>query len=282
MPTSLLPTTRARKHRRWAGALVWLTALAGCGADDDKGPRFDYDGHPIADAGANNGSDPRERDLGPVVDNATAGHGPTGPVNAHRDERAAADDEAGDADPYRLLGRRVWPWRLTQWANSPPLSWTQLRGKTLVVRFFTCDEASARSLLALQRMNQDFRSAPVCVIGIYDGEAAARRTGERPGENPFDRAVRWAVRHGIELPLAYDETGFTVRRWWAERFELLPRSATFVFTPEGRVAHVHPGPEFFPTDDPMLAICDRDYDEIAAAVRRTLPESVASRTEGAP
>ena len=47
-------------------------------------------------------------------------------------------------------------------------------------------------------------------------------------------------------------------------------SASFVIDRRGRVAHVHPGPEFYPTDDPSRARQDRDFRALRAAIRRAV------------
>ena len=47
-------------------------------------------------------------------------------------------------------------------------------------------------------------------------------------------------------------------------------SASFVIDRRGRVALVHPGPEFYPTHDPSRARQDRDFRALRAAIRRAL------------
>jgi hypothetical protein len=45
-----------------------------------------------------------------------------------------------------------------------------------------------------------------------------------------------------------------------------------VIDKRGRVVHVHPGPEFYPTDDPSRARQDRDFRAIRVAIRRALDQ----------
>ena len=162
------------------------------------------------------------------------------------------------------VGDVARPWRLAEWSGSKPLDLEDLRGRVVVVRFWTdaCPYC-ARSLPALQALAEEFRDRPVTFVGIYHAKPPGR-------ERPWPAAVAWARRRGVSFPLAYDRGWATLRSWWLEGNDPAATSASFVIDRRGRVAHVHPGPEFYPTDDPSRARQDRDFRALRAAIRRAL------------
>ena len=169
------------------------------------------------------------------------------------------------ANPGPLaVGDVARPWRLAEWSGSEPLDLEDLRGRVVVVRFWT-DGCSycARSLPALGALAEEFRDRPVTFVGIYHAKPPGR-------ERPWPAAVAWARRRGLSFPLAYDRGWATLRPWWLEGHDPAATSASFVIDRRGRVAHVHPGPEFYPTDDPARARQDRDFRALRAAIRRAL------------
>jgi peroxiredoxin len=162
------------------------------------------------------------------------------------------------------VGDAVRPWRLAEWSGTEPLALEDLRGRVVVVRFWT-DSCSfcARSLPALQALADEFRDRPVTFVGIYHAKPPDR-------ERPWPSAVAWARRRGVSFPLAYDGGWATLRFWWLEGNDPAATSASFVIDRRGRVALVHPGPEFYPTHDPSRARQDRDFRALRAAIRRAL------------
>jgi hypothetical protein len=103
------------------------------------------------------------------------------------------------------------------------------------------------------------------------------RTERRDPGPPWEQVVRRVRDWGVTFPITRDDRGITLSRWWFDYFDHVPDTPTFVLGPRGRIAYVHPGPEFFPTDDLMFALCDRDYRAIELAIRTSLPQDVARR-----
>ena len=103
------------------------------------------------------------------------------------------------------VGDVARPWRLAEWSGSKPLDLEDLRGRVVVVRFWTdaCPYC-ARSLPALQALAEEFRDRPVTFVGIYHAKPPGR-------ERPWPAAVAWARRRGVSFPLAYDRGWATLR-----------------------------------------------------------------------
>jgi peroxiredoxin len=185
-----------------------------------------------------------------------------GAAGGDGDRRAGAPAAPGPL----TVGAVARPWRLAEWSGSEPLDLEDLRGRVVVVRFWTdtCPYC-ARSLPALQTLAEEFRDRPVTFLGLYHSKPPGR-------ERPWPAAVEQARRLGVSFPLAYDRRWETLRSWWLEGNDPAATSASFVIDKRGRVVHVHPGPEFYPTVDPSRARQDRDFRAIRAAIRRALDQ----------
>jgi peroxiredoxin len=169
------------------------------------------------------------------------------------------------ADPRPLaVGDEARAWQLAEWSGAEPLDLADLRGRVVVARFWTDACLScARSLPALQALADEFRDRPVTFVGIYHAKPPGR-------ERAWPAAVSWARRRGVSFPLAHDRGWATLRSWWLEGQDPAATSASFVIDRRGQVVLIHPGPEFYPTDDPSRSSQDRDFRALRAAIRRAL------------
>lgn len=175
-------------------------------------------------------------------------------------ERAAS---GGD-----LIGTQAKEWLAgPEWANSTPLRLRDLRGRVVVVRFWTdtCPYCEA-SLPALQKLAEEMKDAPVTFVGLYQSKPLG-------SERPWEGVVAHAAKLGVAFPIAYDHDWATLRSWWLGGTRRRATSASFVIGPEGRFVHVHPGPVFFPSEDPADARVNADFEAIREAIRRHLPNA---------
>ncbi len=170
------------------------------------------------------------------------------------------------ADGSDLVGSRAPEWTVgPEWANSKSLVLSGLRGRVVVVRFWTdtCPYCEA-SLPAMQKLADEFRDEPVTFIGLYHSKP-------RGSERPWKLAVTRANELGVRFPLAYDHMWTTVSEWWLWGRSRSATSASFVIAPDGTIAFVHPGPVFFPSEDPAQQLANADFEAIRAAIRTVLP-----------
>ena len=105
-------------------------------------------------------------------------------------------------------------------------------------------------MAALNTLADDFRNDPVVFVGIF-------LTRESIADNPWEAAQALAQDWEITFPIAADES--TLITWWRTRYDHLPSTPTFVIGPEGRIVHLHPGPELFPSGEVADKICNEDY-----------------------
>ena len=173
-----------------------------------------------------------------------------------------------DANSAGLVGAKAKEWIAgPEWAHSKPLRLEDLRGRVVVVRFWTdtCPYC-AKSLPAMQQLAEEFVGRPVTFVGLYQSKP-------RGSERPWRDAVARARRLGVKFPIAYDHDWRTLRSWWLDGRRRAATSASFVIAPDGTIAHVHPGPVFFPSSDPTHARQNADFKAIRRAIEQHLPQT---------
>jgi len=189
---------------------------------------------------------------------------------------AARGESPRSSQTKDLLGTRAKEWAAgPEWANSKPLELRDLRGRVVVVRFWTdtCDYCAA-SLPAMQKLADEFRDAPVTFVGLYHSKPYG-------SEKPWEVAVAKAKELGVRFPIAYDHSWKTVSNWWLKGGSRAATSSTFIIGPDGKIAFVHPGPVFFPGSDPSHARANADYEAIRAAIRTTsCPSNACTQNDG--
>jgi thiol-disulfide isomerase/thioredoxin len=135
-----------------------------------------------------------------------------------------------------LVGTPAQEWTFTDWSNSAPLTLAKLRGRVVVVRFWTtgcpyCD----KSMPALERLATELRDRPVTFVGAFHDKPV----GSAPD---MKEAIAQAKTWGVRFPIAFDRGWRTLRAWYLDGHDRPATSATFVIGRDGRVAHVDPGP----------------------------------------
>lgn len=118
---------------------------------------------------------------------------------------------------------------VTQWLNSAPLDWTQLRGKVVLVDFWTYDCINCRnSLPYVNQWAQRYAEQGLVVVGVH--------TPEYPRERIVAN-VRQAIRQlGIRHPVAIDNQ---YQVWSAFGNQYWP--AHYFIDAEGHIRHAHMG-----------------------------------------
>jgi thiol-disulfide isomerase/thioredoxin len=191
-------------------------------------------------------------------------------MTVQEEHRPAGEAEPESAQPAEVgplnVGDEARPWQLVEWANSDPLNVEQLRGQVVFVRFWTDNcPYCAKSLPAIAQLAEEFRDQPVTFLGLYHSKPLGT---ERPWQVALDQADRW----GVQFPLAYDRQWKTARSWWLDGNRRVATSSSFLLNKQGRVAHIHPGPMFFPSDAPADAAHNADFEAIRTAIRTALAD----------
>ncbi len=164
----------------------------------------------------------------------------SGPTVSTRESRALLGDEGDMPDPDGAVG----------WLNSVPLSRASLRGKVVLVDFwtYTCIN-SLRPLPYVKAWAAKYKDAGLFVIGVHTPEFSFEH-------EPAN--VEWAVRnYKVSYPVAIDSNA---KIWNAFNNDYWP--AQYLVDAKGRIRYHHRG--------------EGDFGEIEHAIRELLKENGAS------
>ena len=173
----------------------------------------------------------------------------------------ATDFSRGD-DRLGLPAPRI---ALQHWLHSAPLEMDALRGKVVLIRWWTegCPFC-ASTAPALGELNRKYAGRGLAVIGIFHPKPAGDWSVER---------MRAASEHlGFTFPVALDADWTALRRWWPDLEKRGWTSVSFIVDKQGIIRYVHPGGEFHRATEPDHASCDRDYKDIERTIARLLAE----------
>ncbi len=148
---------------------------------------------------------------------------------------AVTDQGAAGAE---LIGTRALGWEGAEWLNTEPLRLEDLRGKLVLVRWWTdtCPYCS-RSAPALNEFHARYAHRGLIVIGMYH---------PKPIDRPITaNEIREAARkRGFAFPIAVDRNWSVLRHWWLDGGLRRATSVSFLIDQRGVIRHVHPGPAF--------------------------------------
>ena len=172
-----------------------------------------------------------------------------------------------NSDGRELIGRPAPPLELTQWLHSRPLEITGLRGKVVLLRWWTpgwgiC-EATAPALRKLQR---EYGDRGLQVIGIYHPKPA--------GDWDLSKVEAAAKEKQFTFPEALDADWTALKRWWLYQ-ERDYTSVSFLVDRKGAIRYIHPGGEFHEGAQgalPAHETCQRDFHAIETEIGRLLSE----------
>jgi peroxiredoxin len=189
-------------------------------------------------------------ETGPVPAAAPAERAPPGEHAEAAASTAAARTEPAES-PDSLVGvidQPVTPWTVSQWFNSPPLTLEQLRGKVVLVRWFTdpsCPFCSATAP-TLRALHERYADKGLAVIGMFHHKEPT----------PLDpkQVEGWVKHFGYKFPVAIDKDWTTLRRWWLDGHERSYTSVSFLIDKAGVVRRVHLGGTIAPEGEDINAI----------------------------
>ena len=95
---------------------------------------------------------------------------------------------------------------VTQWINSEPLTMSKLRGKVVLVHFWTNGCYNCVNNYGHYKAWQDrYEGKDVVIVGIH--------TPETPGEREVERIKAQAAKHGLKFPIAVDNDSSNWKAW---------------------------------------------------------------------
>lgn len=168
-----------------------------------------------------------------------------------------------------LLGQSVpdWPAKpAAEWVQGGPLDLPSLRGKVVLIRFFTgqdCPYCSATAP-ALNEFHREFASRGLVVVGMYTPKPSPRPVA-------MNEARALVKAYGFAFPVAVDADWGALRTLWLDRVSDAGfTSASLLLDRRGRLRHVHRGGAFAnDSGDPARR---RDYAAMRQAILGLLAE----------
>ena len=171
---------------------------------------------------------------------------------------------ADDADSgAEMVGRRAPAWSFERWIRSPALTPQDLRGKVVLLRWWTegCDFCAA-TLPGLESLRQRYGEGGLVVIGVYH---------PKPPRAVRDRnIVAMANRLGFSGPIAVDQRWTTLDRYWLTGHEREFTSVSFLIDRDGMIRWVQRGGEYHASADPKHAHCDAEYHGLVKTIEELL------------
>lgn len=170
-----------------------------------------------------------------------------------------------------LIGQPAPDWPELVWVQGGPLTLSGLRGKVVLVRFFTdreCPFCSATAP-ALNEFDRDFRERGLVVVGFYTPKP-------RPRQASVEDVRRTVTAYGFRFPVAVDDEWKALRRLWLDRNAGAGwTSASLLIDRDGVVRRVHPGGVFAKdSTDPQART---DYLEMRSAIETLLVRKEVTR-----
>ena len=156
------------------------------------------------------------------------------------------------------------------WLNSQPLSLEDLRGRVVLVRWWTetCPFC-AGSAPALRALDDQYSPRGLTVIGVYHPKA------DRDGPLDLARVERAVAARELDFPIAidWDWRNGVLADWWLTGPDRPATSVTFLLDKSGVIRFVHPGMEYHdPNGAEGHAMCAADMAGIRTEIERLLAE----------
>ncbi len=167
-----------------------------------------------------------------------------------------------------LVGTLAQDWHLDGWLDGKERTLQGLRGKVVLVRFWTstCSFCAA-SLPALSALYQQKRSQGLEVIGLHHPKPFG---SSRSATDLKQVLLDWKV----DIPVGLDNEWKTLKRCWLNGHPRSATSATLLINRKGIIRWVHPGVEYHPDGGQAgHEQCARDWEDLVRAVEVLLQES---------
>ncbi len=165
-----------------------------------------------------------------------------------------------------IVGSASPEWANERWVQGGPLTLAGLRGKVVLIRFFTdreCPFCSATAP-ALNELDREFGPQGLVVVGFYTPKP-------RPRPVSMEEVRSTVESYRFRFPVAIDDDWATLKRLWLDRASGAGwTSASLLIDRRGVVRHVHPGGVF--AKDSPDAQARRDYAEMRSAIEKLLKE----------
>ena len=170
-----------------------------------------------------------------------------------------------------LVGKPMPPLRFDRWLNIGKNTVPELNRSIVLYRWWTdtCPYC-ARTLPAIEKLRTTYGPQGLKVVAVYH---------PKPPRNVADQIVLSATNAiGYHGAIAIDSDWAQLKRVWLSAGRRDATSVSFLVDREGIIRFVHPGVEYFPSDDPQEKQQDEDFRLLEEAIRALLREKPPATT----
>jgi len=162
-------------------------------------------------------------------------------------------------DGEELIGTKAPGWETKEWFNSKPLSLDQLKGKVVLVRWWTGPQCPycAASADALNEFHAQYKDKGFTVVGLYHHKSYSRLTRKH---------VRDLIKiFKFKFPNTIDRDWKYLKQWWLDDVGGRWTSVSFLLDQDGIIRYIHPGGKYVKGD--------KDYSELKTHIEKLLGEN---------
>lgn len=193
----------------------------------------------------------------------TAVQRPNGPTTT----RPAIETLAASRGGQDLIGKPMPALRFERWLNTRANREPDLSRSVVLYRWWTdtCPFC-ARTLPAVEKLRETYGSGGLKVVAVYHPKP--------PGNAADERVLAAAKAIGYRGAIALDPNWTELKRVWLSTGRREATSVSFLVDRDGLIRFVHPGVEYFPSDDPQEKQQDQDFRLLEKAIRQLLAEGI--------
>ena len=191
-----------------------------------------------------------------------------GPAEGGPGAATSAREDVGDPDSGSdLIGRPAPEWAFTRWVRGPRTKLADLRGKVVLVRWWTDGCRYCRSTLpALEDLVHRLDRPDFVVLGVYHPKPRPREVSDR-------LILEVAGELGFTGPVAFDRDWRTLGRYWLDGHdERSWTSVSFLIDRDGVIRWVHGGGEYHPGGKRGHERCAVEFQQLESTLAALLAD----------
>lgn len=176
---------------------------------------------------------------------------------------AGGSERAASGPGQDLVGGTMPPLAFERWVDGGGDAAPAPAPRATLYRWWTdgCPHCE-KTLPAVEALRKKYESKGLRVVAVYH---------PKPVREVNDAEVRAAAkRMGYGGAIALDRDWSELKKFYLDTGDRPATSASFLVDAGGVIRLVHPGPRFFPSDDPARAKEGADYRRIEAAIGQAM------------
>ena len=176
------------------------------------------------------------------------------------------NSQSSENDWKNLIGQPAPAWNIDQWINSEKLTLEDLKGKVILLRWWTegCHYCIA-SADTLNEFHKKYQADGLTIIGMYHPKPYPERI-------PKHLVELFVKEKNFQFPIALDNHWKTLFDYWLQDANRSFTSVSFLLDKDGVIRYIHPGGEYHKDGEREHAKCKTDFYELEDAIVKLLRE----------